>query len=274
MSGRMLNSKSGSLVVESTGGALMGFLRGWTVRRQSLAPAGTEPGQERGRSRAFSVRTLMVFVAACGGLIAAAKVTYDSFYPVNGWARQVRKGTVAERRIAAEMLGRIGPSDVESAIPALGDAISDEDEQVAISSALSLSMLANTAQANKEREQAQAAIASLLAASADSRLAVRQVAFWGLHLAEPNPGMLGAKLNSTLTQRLLGAPSDPDAGIRTTAAKSFATIGMHSTKPPPKQLRAMLAGDPLPEARAAAALSLGQFQSGHDATTLALLHAL
>src|SRR5687767_8173901 len=108
----------------------------FTLRRTSSpgGATGTETPDDvgRGRNRSVGVKRLMVLVAACGAIFWAARVMRDMVAPVYQWARQVRDGDVDERREAAGELGTLKGSGIRIALPALGAAIGDEDQRVAI----------------------------------------------------------------------------------------------------------------------------------------------
>ncbi len=90
-----------------------------------------------GRPRA-SVANLIALVACCGVIFWSLRVVRDS-NPTRSRLRQLRSGSVEDRKVAAIALGMVGPEEVGAAVPALIAALEDEDAKVRGLAALSLS---------------------------------------------------------------------------------------------------------------------------------------
>ena len=114
--------------------------RMWLALRRTSKPTGTtgaEPSRDGAgdRERYGRARKPTVIAATCGAVLLAVWFGIDWLSPANRWARQLRSGTVEQRRQAVDMLGRFPSVDRQAAIPALTEALGDEDEQVAANAA-------------------------------------------------------------------------------------------------------------------------------------------
>ena len=265
----------------------MGLPLGRKNRDQSTLPADpAPPGEGTGRrGRTFSVRTLMMLVATVAAVFAAGKMAYDVLSPASRWANQARTGNAVERQHAAMMLGQVGAGGASTAIPALVDAIGDEDEQVAATAAWSLveaakggrslaRIAANGGPATRDPGQIRAVTSALIAALKDPRDPVRIAAFGALNSISPNPGLIGEELVSSYSRAARSALDDPAEMVRWEALKSLKVFGARSEAPPPDQLIEILEGDPSLRVRAQAAGVIAAYPHGRDRSTLALLRAL
>lgn len=148
----------------------------------SIGSNGTGSSRDGGKDRkwSFAVCARIVVVAICGGLLWAGRVVRDRYDPVYRSARQLRTGTVVERRKAVELLGRFGDGYHTVAIPALTAALGDEDAYVATTAAWNLRAPIRGALRQGDTAAARTAIAALAATQRDPRPRVRQGAAWGL----------------------------------------------------------------------------------------------
>ena len=169
-------------------------------------------------------------------------------------------------------LGRLKDGDLLAVLPALVTALGDEDERVAVTVARPLATALQAAPRSGDAIAARRAVTALVAALKDPRPGVRKAAAGGLVAAALGFDFLGADAAAACTHALVAALSDQSDEVRWAAASALGAFGKGI--PPPGALVAALNGDPSTRVRAAAALSLGQFRSGHDQTTVALLHAL
>jgi HEAT repeat protein len=219
------------------------------------------------------VGALIVGVAIVGALLWAARLVRDRVDPVRRLTRQLRDGTVEERLKAARMLGGRSASDhIVDAFPALMAAIGDADVEVAVTAAINLGLAVPEASKSGDLPAARTAVAALMAALKDPRPRVREGAAYGLGAAGPGLGPLGTDTTATITGALVATLNDPFDEAGRVAAEALAKVG--KVDPPPEGLLAAVESNSSARVRAAAAESLGEFRSGHDRTTLALLHAL
>lgn len=237
----------------------------FTTRRTST-PA-------KARKRSFGVRELMLLVAVCGLVAWSARVVRDMVSPVHQWARQVRDGAARERHEAAMMLGRLTDAEMPATIPSLTAALADADDRVVVTAARSLGRALGVRLSNADLAPARAAVSALLAARADPRLDVRMEVVGGLAVAAGN-NQLGPETTAACTEALADALNDRSDRVRTLAVSALGEGGPTNAARRRKALETALADDPASNVRRAAALSLGQFRSGHDEITLALLRSL
>jgi HEAT repeat protein len=219
------------------------------------------------------VAALIAVVAICGALLWAGRLVRDRTDPVRPLAQQLRDGTAEQRLKAVRMLGnRFAGDPIPAAVPALTAAIGDEDEEVAATAAVNLGMAVPAASEGGDLTTSRAVVAALLASMKAPRPRIREAAAYGLGAAGPGLGPLGADTTVTITGALITALNDPFDEAGRVAAEALVKVGRAG--PPPAELVAALESNPSARVRAAAAGSLGEFRSGHDRTTIALLHAL
>jgi HEAT repeat protein len=115
-------------------------------------------------------------------------------------------------------------------------------------------------------------VPALIAALKDPRPDVRTNAAVRLGFVASDPRSAGADTIAASTRALETALKDPSDQVRGGAAYGLGRIG--TAGPPPAALLAALDGDASAGVRHNAAEALGEFQSGHDQNTLALLRAL
>jgi HEAT repeat protein len=228
----------------------------FNLRRQ-VGPAGTPA-----RSRRVGVRTLMALVATCAAMFWAARIVFDTAAPVNRLAREVVDGAPDERLEAAQTLGGVSAGEAAVAVPALAAALQDDDERVVDAAARSLGQIGVTA----ARGDGRAAVRALAVALTDSRPGVRVAAAVALGTA--------AAASAPEVDALAVALGDRSVEVRSAAARALGAVGSSHTLFPPEALIAALEADPSDDVRAEAAAALGQFLTGRDAATLALLRAL
>jgi HEAT repeat protein len=215
----------------------------------------------------------MLLVVTCGAVLWAARTVFDSVVPVQRWAREIRHGNTDGRLEAARNLGTVTAKDVGVAVPALAAGLGDEDESVAAMAARSLGQAAQVALRAGDADAARTVIRVLTGALREPRLGVRAAAVAGLsNAAGVSP--IEASTAESLAVALTGLLADESEEIRSMAAGALGVVGEHNPVPLPRALIAALQGDRSADVRISAARSLGRFQTGRDAATLALLRAL
>ncbi|MDR3634940.1 MAG: HEAT repeat domain-containing protein [Isosphaeraceae bacterium] len=215
----------------------------------------------------------MLLVATCAAALWSTRVVLDSVTPVRKWARDVRYSATEQRREAARRLGSLTAEEIKTAVPALLDAIGDEDEQVAVTAVQSLGSAGQAALRGRDTGSTQVAIEALTAALKDGRAAVRTAAAKGMRTVVEGD-TLETEAAGALTTALSGAMNDPSDAVRSMSAAALGSIGAHYTIDPPQALVEALDGDTSHGVRRASAQSLGRFRKGRDRVTLALLRAL
>lgn len=169
---------------------------------------------------------------------------------VKHYAFQLKAADADDRRLAAVVLGRIGPS-TEAAVPVLTEALADEYSEVRLAAAEALGRIGPAAEP---------ALSALKGALADEHSEVRLAAAEAL-------GRIGTAAEPavlTLTQLLV----DEFPGVRLAAAKALGRIGRAAEPAAPALITALM--NPAPEIRSAAATALGRMEAAVPAMMRAL----
>ena len=241
-------------------------------RAEEVSKAG--PAQS---SRAlYWVKLLIVLVACLGAVAWAWRSVREGTRPSLGLARQLRDGDVDDRQIAARLLGESGPKDLDVAVPSIVAALDDPNELVRASAASALGT-AGLAAIHDEagRPKAKVAAAALAGALGDDNVEVRIAATDSL------AGLAGASKApdfpfdpDAVGSTIVGLLADPSRMTRKRAEMGLSKIAVATSIKPPASLLEGLGRWEAGGARASAALALGSFKEGKEATVLALTGAL
>jgi HEAT repeat protein len=208
------------------------------------------------------IATLVVLVATCGAVFWAARVVRDVAVPANGLVRSLRGGDVRDRLAAARALGESAADDVPLAIPALAEAICDDNEEVSLSAVRALADAGMTALRAGARRELIAAEKALNGAMRHRLGAAREEAAIGLAnmVLASQPGS-PFDYESAAAALALGL-RDEDVRVRLAAVRALADVGTKTEITVlPRSLLGAVTRDESADVRAAAASALGSFRS-------------
>ena len=194
----------------------------------------------------------------------------------------VRSTSVVERRTAARLLGQVGASGIEAAIPALVVAVADSDQCVREAAAQALGASYRTAAAAGPDgvREAQAASQAMLRGLKDERPGVRASSALVFSVASAARSTRALERDGFLfdpmvtLEALSVALDDENDEVRSQAARAIGAIGRRFVAKPPPRLFTALKQDPSVAVRVSAARALGGFPTTDGAVLGALLSGL
>ena len=245
---------------------------------EQVSKVGPAPGP-RGRSR---IKSLIVLVACFGALAWSWRAVQEGMRPALGWAKQLRDGDVDSRQVAARELAESSMKDYGLAIRSLVGARDDPNEQVraSVASALGIAGL-RLIQAEAGQAELKELGRVLTEALKDDKAEVRIAAADALASIATLVSKADSETRPALpfdpevvASSIVGILNDPDMSTRDQARASLSRIVAATSIKPPASLLEGLGRWEAEESRASAALALGTFKEGAEATILALAGAL
>jgi HEAT repeat protein len=222
-----------------------------------------------------------MIAVACFALIFWAVRSIWQSAPVYGTARSLRTGDAATRRAAVRELEGFTPGEAGVAVPALLEALGDQDAEVAAAAARVLGKKWDAIlRSGADPGLIRAVVPGLVEALEDTRPGVRAAAAEGLgflHGSTPvaekgdRTGLVEA---GPPVRALADRLADDSEEVRRAAAVALRTVGAAYRVPPPDGLFTALEQDPSIPVRAEVARALGHFREGLDPAVFALLKAL
>ena len=248
--------------------------------RAGEATSKGEPALENAKAeparKLFRAQTL-VALAVCGGaLIWSYRTAMEGMNPTTRLAKLLRSGDVDDRRLAARQLGGSDQEEVVIAIPALVEALGDNEELVRAEVASGLGGAGVTAmKAEGKQAQARQAAQALTRALSDAGTEVRMSAALALGVFAGQPTLQDFPADpAAVSSAMVGLLDDPSSSVRSSAETALARIASKSPIEPPSALVEGLKAWPSKESRKAAAFALGSFKGNVGPTVAALTRAL